>query len=48
MLVFRVDEIKLEGKHLARISVRQLEMEFIWKMRIRTRNKFLKFNKDES
>lgn len=29
MLAFRVDEIKLEGKHVARISVRQLEMEFI-------------------
>lgn len=48
MLVFRVDEVKLEVKHLAKISIRQLEMEFIWKMRIRTRNKFLKFNKDES
>lgn len=48
MLVFRFDEIKLDGKHLARISVRQLEMEFTWKMRIRTRNKIFKFNKDES
>lgn len=36
--------MKLRGKYQPRVSTRQLEMEFNWKIRVRTRNVDLKMN----